>query len=506
MNISKILDENISYLENAFLDCADVIKRKFPVGEENPINCYVIYIDNMTNKSDIETCIMRGLIWQLHKYDSKLLSSKDKIFDDFKNSGIITADIKEATQLEDATLSVMSGDTVLFIDGVDKVMVVSTKGWDNRGVPEAKTEAVVFGSKEAFSENIRTNTVLIRRRIRDVNLKVKQLVVGKRSKTDIALMYLDDIVRKEILEEVMEKINAIDIDAILDIGYIEQFIEDSDASPFPQLETTERPDKAASAILEGRIAIVVDNSPFVLIVPSTMNVFFQSSEDYYQKWQIMSFTRILRYIAGFLSISLPGLYIATAVYHPSMLPMDLTFKIAGSRANVPFPAVIEILIMDIAFELLKEAGVRLPGAIGSTIGIVGGIIIGQSAVDAGLVSPIVVIVIALTGICSFTIPNVALVSGFRLSKYLLIFTSACFGLFGFWIGILILLIHLASLKSFGIPYLFPFVSGEINNFRDMKDSIIRFPLCKMKYRPIFASPKADIRFNKSKLVNQKKRE
>ena len=296
--------------------------------------------------------------------------------------------------------------------------------------------------------------------------------------------------RPHILETVKDRIADINIDAVLESGYIEQLIEENWSSPFPQAQSTERPDKVAAAILEGRIAIVLDNTPFVLIVPATLDTFFQSPDDYYQRFELASMLRILRFVAGFLALAISGLYIATAVFHPSMIPTSLMLKMASARMNVPFPIVVEILIMEAAFELLKEAGIRLPAPIGSTIGIVGGLIVGQAAVEAGIVSPIAVIVVAFGGICSFVLPSISLVNAFRMLKFLLIFLSAGFGFVGFWIGILLISIHLASLKSFDIPYMFPFVSGEVNNYSDFKDSIFRVPIFKMRKRPIFCNPDA----------------
>jgi spore germination protein len=380
----------------------------------------------------------------------------------------------------------MSGDTALFIGNEKKVLVVASRGFASRGVPTAETEIVVQGSKEAFSESLRTNTMLLRRRIRDTSMIVAQQQIGKRTKTDIALVYIKDLVRPTVLETVTNRLNRINTDTILDIGYLEQFIEDDYKSPFPQCQITERPDKVASAILEGRIAIIADNSPFVMIVPCLINCFFQSPEDYYGRFEIMSLSRILRYFAAIVAVVLPGLYLAIALYSPNMIPTELLYTMTAARANVPFPAIVEILIMDIAFERLRDAGIRLPSAIGSTIGVVGGIIIGQAAVEAGLVSPIVVIIVALTAICGFTLPSISLTAGIRLSKYLLIAGAAFLGLFGFWLGVIFILIHLASLKSFGFAYLFPFVSSDVNEYSDLKDSVIRLPLFMMGKKAVFA--------------------
>lgn len=498
MKINKNLDENIKYLNELFSDCGDIVKRKFPLGYNKNVWLYVIYVDVMTDRDLIDNAIMNSLMMEVRKTPPPFEDIKNDIYNALKDGGLTTADFKETDNMTNAVDEMLGGNTLLFIDGFSEAFVVSTKGFPRRSVSESDTEVVVQGSKEAFTETIRVNTVLIRRRIRDSGLKVKQMKIGRRSKTDVAIMYIKDIVRDEILQEAEKRLEMIDIDAVLDSGYIEQFIEDDWISPFPQIQMTERPDKAASAILEGRVVIVVDNTPFVLMIPAVFASFYQSAEDYYQRWEIMSFVRVLRYIAGFLAVSLPGLYIATAVYHPSMIPMELIFKMSQARRTVPIPAVMEILLMELAFETLREAGIRLPAAVGSTLGIVGGIIIGQAAVEAGLVSPLVVIIISMTGICSFAIPNIALVSGYRLTKYLIIFLSSILGFFGFWLGMLIMLIHLVTLKSFGIPYLFPFTSLADENDSALKDTFLRFPIFTMRKRPIFANPKQKTRMAKTK--------
>lgn len=480
--ISKDLEKNITIIENAFQNCGDIVKRRFFVGEKKDIAVYMIYTDNIVDGGAIEESILTNIMNRC-RIDGK----KEGMLKRLNEQVIAIGEMNEVKTFQEIFDAVLLGDTILLMDGNDIALQASTKGFPSRGVNEAKTEVVVQGPKDAFTEIGATNIVLIRRRIRDTKLKVKRTKVGKRSKTDVAILYMEDIVRKEILQEVEYKINQIDIDVILDSGYIDQLLENRWLSPFPQLQMTERPDKAASALLEGRVVIVIDNTPFVVIAPATLNMFFQAAEDYYDRWEIMSFIRLIRYCAGFLAVALPGLYIALTVFHPSMLPTNLALKIAETRQNIPFPAVGEILIMELAFELLREAGIRLPSPVSSTIGIVGGIIIGQAAVEAGIVSPSVVIVSALTGICTFVIPNIALVSGLRLTKYIVLIFSALLGLYGFWIALILILIHMASLKSFHIPFLYPFCSASVNHYNDLEDSIFRLPLWFMKKRPIFSN-------------------
>ena len=239
------------------------------------------------------------------------------------------------------------------------------------------------------------------------------------------------------------------------------------------------------------MVLVVDNTPFVILLPVTLNLFFQAAEDYYDRWEIMSLIRFMRYVAAFVAVALPGLYVALTVYHPELLPTSLALKIATTRQSIPFSVAVEVISMELAFELLREAGVRLPSPVSATIGIVGGIIIGSAAVDAGLVSPAVVIISALTGICSFVIPNISVVSGLRLSKYLVIFLSSALGLYGFWAGILLLVVHLAGLSSYGIPYLYPFCSASVNHYRDLEDSLFRLPLPWLKRQSIFMKKRGE---------------
>lgn len=471
--LSKMLDKNVEIVNFAFEDWGDIVKRRLFIGENKDREIFICYIDDMANRTLIEGSVLKGLMLGI-----RLTDTSDDSISSLLDGGVTTADIKYSDNIREAIDEVMAGNSMLLIDGYDKAIIISTKGFPKRGVDKPENEIAVQGPKEAFAESIRINTVLIRRRIRDINLKCKQMKIGRRSKTDVAVMYLKGTVREDILTELIDRLEKIDIDAVLDSGYIEQYIEDNKSSPFPLVQLTERPDKAAAEILEGRIAVVVDNSPFVMLVPVVLASFYQASEDYYQRWEIMSFVRLIRYLAGFFAFSLPGLYIAVTLYQPSMIAGALAFKLAGARATVPIPTIAEVIFMELAFEALREAGIRLPSSIGSTLGIVGGIIIGQAAVEAGLVSPMVVIIVALTGICSFAIPNISLVSAYRLIKYLLIVLSSALGLFGWFLGIILVFAHLCSLKSFGIPYIYPFAASK--GIGELRDGLIRVPLNKMK--------------------------
>lgn len=480
MQLTKSLEQNKAAISEALRDCGDVVQREFRVGGGGRL--VMLYADNFVDLEAIRESILETVMLDYQNEQPK------GILEALLEEAIAISEVKKITTVDEICDAVFWGDTVLLMDGNDFALQATTKQFPNRGISKAETEVVVQGPKDAFMEVMAFNIVLTRRRIRDPKLKLKRKKAGKRTKTDIALMYMEDLVRPEVLAQVEKQLDDMNIDGFLDSGSVEQLLERRQYSPFPQLQMTERPDKTASALLEGRVVLLADNTPYAILLPATLNTFFQAAEDYYDRWEIMSFIRVIRYAAAFFAVTLPGLYIAFAVYHPQLMPTALALKVASTRGAIPFSVIGEVLIMELAFELLREAGIRLPSPVSSTIGIVGGIIIGSAAVEAGIVSPVVVIVAALTGICTFVIPNVSIVSGLRISKYLVIAMAAVFGMFGVWAALLLLLGHLSSLTSYGIPYLYPYCSSSVNDDRDWEDSIFRLPLSQRKGRPIFAKP------------------
>jgi spore germination protein len=470
------IDLNVKYISGAFEGCGDVVSRKFKTGGNW---AYLCYLDNMADKNVLERSVMARLM--------KRPPSGD-LFTSALEGVISTADARAEEDADACVAAVMSGEAALLLDNSDKAIIIAAKAAPNRGVGTAENEVVVFGPKDAFTETLRFNTVMIRRRVRDPGLKVTQMKAGRRSKTDIAVMYIDGIARRDIADEAIRRIKAIDIDAVPDAAFLSQLIEDDEYSPFPQILITERPDRAAASLMDGRVVIAADNSPACLVLPATAASFFASPEDYYQKPDIMSFTRVLRYIAALIAAGLPGLYIAATLFHPDIVPFAWALKMAAAQREVPFPTVIEVLVMEFAFELLREAGVRLPHPVGGAIGIVGGLIVGQAAVEAGIVSPVVVIVTALTGIAGFAVPGYQLGASLRLVKYIAILASAFLGLFGFWASLLFTGVHLASLSSFGVPYMYPIAASGIGGYGEMGDSILRFPIKWLRRRPFSARP------------------
>lgn len=490
IKISKELCKNKDYLEKRFEHCSDVVSRLLYIGGGS-YAVYMVYMDSMVNRDLLEGQILKSLMF------SRVNMPESAPLKYIKDFCISTADAKMINDMEAAVTEALSGNTLIFGENEDDVLIINTKNFPSRGVSQAESEVTIRGPKDSFTESLRVNTVLIRRRIRDTRLKSEALKIGVRTKTDVALMYMEDLVRGDVLSEIKQRLESFMIDGVLDSGMIEQFTEKKWYSPFPQFQSTERPDKAASAILEGRVVLVVDNSPMVLLMPTTLNCFFQASDDYYNRWGIVCFTRFLRYAAALIAMLFPGLYIAVANFHPEIFPTSLALSFTASRQGVPFPLAVEIIIMELAFEVLREAGIRLPGPMGSTLGIVGGLIIGQAAVDANIVSPVVVIVVALTALAAFTIPNEGFASAFRLVKFFIILASAFFGILGFVMGTLAVLIHLCSLTSFGIPYMMPFVDSSVCPKEDYKDSAVRFPLFTMKDRPVFTRENARQRLRRT---------
>lgn len=494
--ILKDIERNLGAIEELFKDCYDLVIRRLEVGDVYRVKMAIVYIDGLADKDHISEYTIGALLSEEEAKSFSLQGFKSKLIDVIYKEILYSAELKEEHHMEKIIDTILSGDTILFIDGMEQAIIVGSKGWPTRGINEPETETVVRGPREGFNEVLKVNTTLIRRRVKDTNLKITIKKVGKRSKTDVAVVYMDDIVDKRILQEVNERIRSIDIDAIQDSSMLENLIEDNYLSAFPQIENTERPDSVAAAICEGRIAIIVDNSPFALIVPATIGTLFQSSEDYYNRWTEAQILRSLRIVAFFLCVLSPALYISIISYHPGILPTKLTYYLAASRINVPFPSVVETLLMEVTIELIRESGTRISGPIGTTIGIVGGLIIGQAAVEAGIVSPILIIIVAVTTISSFAIPSYEFASGLRVWRFLLIILAAILGLYGVMLGLIILITHLIKLNSFGVPFTSPY-SGLGIDSGELKDTLFKAPIQTLEERPTFTNPRNKVRMRRT---------
>ena len=504
--VSANLKENIDYISKCFERCADVVQKQIFINQgQYPI--YVVYMDSMIDSDLVENNILKTLVFYFEKNqvcpkvntkggtEKEIEAEKqENLLSYIEQHAMLTANVSMVSGFDSIITYIMAGKTAIFGAACDKALMIDGKGYPKRGVDEAQSEVSVRGAKDSFNESLRTNTILIRRRIRDTKLKTEQIKIGRRTQTDIAIMYMDDLVRPEILDEILKELKSFEVDGMFDSGSLEQYMGRRWYSPFPVFQATQRPDKASSALLEGRVVLVVDNSPTVIMAPATLNCFFQASDDYYYRWGIASFTRCLRYVAALIAMGFPGFYVAVATFHPEIFPTSLLLTVAASRRGVPFPLVVEIILMELAFELLREAGIRLPGPMGSALSIVGGLIVGQAAVDANIVSPVVVIVVALTALASFAVTNDNFASAFRLLKFGLIVVGAVAGLPGFVLGLLVILTHLASLESYGIPYLSPYALSSVEPAEEFKDSILRLPLFMMRRRPVFTRAGARVRY------------
>lgn len=486
--IQKKLDENMKTIKEIFIDCDDVVYREFKVGVKQNFSLAIIFIDGLIDQDMVSDFALRPLLEASRYLEPNPITIKDNLYNLIKDGNISASEIKEAETIDEALEAILVGETALLIDGYKKIIILSSRGWEKRSIDEPQTETLIRGPRDGFTENLKTNTVLIRRRIKDPSLKIKMIQVGKRTRTDVAVLYVDDIVNEDLLNEVKKRLEDIEVDSVLDSAILEELIEDNYISPFPQTENTERPDSVSASLLEGRIALIVDNTPFVLILPATLGTLMQSSEDYYTRWTIASIARIIRYIAGFVAVLAPGLYIAITAFHPGLLPTRLAFYLASTRINVPFPAVVEAFSMELTIEFLREAGTRLSGPIGTTIGIVGGLIIGQAAVEAGIVSPLMIIIVAVTTVASFTLPSYEFAAGLRFYRFVIMICTSLLGLYGIMLGLIFMGTHLVKLNSYGIPFTTPF-SGIGMATGDLKDIIVRLPIIRLKYRPDFTFPK-----------------
>ena len=489
--ISLNIEENEKAVRQAFSDCDDLKVRKLSIGKNGKVRGFVCYIEvnagnNMVNVLGRMIAYLEGL-------------PDEQIAEAVAGNAFALSDATPYEYMEDAVLGILIGDSVLFVDGVARALKIPDQGYPKMGVSKSEAEKVIRGSDESFTESEKANTALIRKRIRNTQLKVKEFQVGVRSFTNVAIVYMEGLAEPKLVQEIHKRLTDYDIDGVMDSGVMEQLAEESWLSPFPQFQSTRRPDRAAMEVLNGKVVVLVDNSPVALLLPTDINSFLKTTDDYYNRFHMATFARLIRYVAAFFALTLPGLYLAVTNFHTQILPTPLLMSFWQARSGVPFPAALEVLLMELSFELIREAGVRLPGTMGNTIGIVGGLIIGQAAVEANLVSPIVVIVVAFTALCSFAIPNEEFAFSFRILKFLLIALSAWFGFFGFLIGLFLVLVHLASLKSFGVPYLSPYVGAQLNGYQDEKDSFVRFPLRMLWKRPIYANP-----HNRTKLKKREK--
>ncbi|QNK57760.1 spore germination protein [Paenibacillus sp. PAMC21692] len=460
---------------------SDLCSREFRMAKLN-VRATLFFVTGMQNDRVLDLQLMEFLMFEA---GADVYAEPERLQDQLPFNNLL-----EAPSLDSFNRSVLFGYTGLLIEGQPSGLLIECPDGTNRAVQEPLSEALLRGPRLSFTEMLSVNTSMLRRQGLSDQLEIKTFRVGTRLQKDLALAYIKDIVNPDLLEEVKARIQKMDFDFIAESGYIEELIEDNYLSPFQQLQNTERPDRVIAAMLEGRIAILLDGTPFVLLAPATFSMLLQSPEDYYERWLPSSLLRMLRFAAAFMALMAPSLYISFISFHPGLIPTELALSIIETRLGVPFPSLIEVLILEVSIEILREAGIRLPKPVGPAMGIVGGLIIGDAAVQAGLVSPFLVIVVAVTAISSFSIPTYSAGITLRLLRFVGMIFAAFLGMFGTILFFLLLCSHLTKLKSFGVPYLTP-----VSPFRprDWKDLFFRAPRALMKRRPAMMKTQDDKR-------------
>lgn len=468
-NIFSNYNDNLEYMKikyNSLIN-ADVNIREFTLYAKNKAyKAFLVYFDGMINTGDINDFILKPLMF---KNKDSAFETKEKISNNLKptakkstkfnledyiyNSLMPQNSVKKNDNFSDIIQGINMGNTALFVESLNMAFNIDLKGFEHRGIDKPENEIVIRGSQEAFIEVIRSNTSLLRRIINSQDLIIEETSIGKVTNTRIAICYMKNIAHNDLVAEVKYRINNLDIDYILSSGQLEKLIQDNPESLFPQMIVTERPDKAANNLLEGRVIVLVNGVPYALIMPAVLMDFLTSPEDVNLKFQYSILLRFIRIIAFVITLLLPGFYVAITAFHDELIPTELLFAMASARENVPFPIIVELIIMELSFELIREAGLRVPSPIGPTIGIVGALILGEAAVSANVVSPILIIVVAITAICSFAIPEYSLSFSLRIYRFAYIILGYMAGFLGIALGIFLNIVFLANIKSFGVSYL-----------------------------------------------------
>lgn len=471
--LQKDFQQNVHAFRSIYLDCSDVIFRSFRIWGQ--MDAMIIYIEGLTDTDLLD----RNVLSPLMKME---VNEDEPLGIDWIKNYLTISDTNKVNLVADCIESISTGRPILLLEGELYAVSFGLTKFEKRSVDEPEAEKVIRGPRGGFIESLQVNTSLLRRIIKSPAMKIKTMTIGEYSKTSVSLIYIEGIVSPPLIEEMESRLKRIKIDGVLDSEYIEEMIEDNPFSPFPQFLSTERPDVVSANLLEGRAAILTDGTPFAIIAPVSFFTMIQAPDDYYDHYIIRTLIRWLRFVFLFAALVFPALYVAITTFHQEMIPDALLISIATARENVPFPAFVEVLLMELMLEALREAGVRLPNQLGSAVSIVGALVIGQASVQAGLVSAPMVIVVATTGIASFMVPRYMFGYSIRMLRFPLILLASVSGLLGIMLGILAIVIHLCGLRSFGAPYLGPLAPLKKS---DLKDVLWRAPLWKMDTRPRF---------------------
>lgn len=443
--LGSSLKENLALLRARLRQSADLGEEQLDWGAGT--RATLLFMIGLVDMARIQM----GIVRPIQSWDGPVPDSLERVAAQVTESPASTV----TPQVEKALDLLLRGYALLLVDGREGALLLPVQGGEARPPEEPDNEPSVRGPRDGLVESLITNRALLRRRIRNASLRFEAVILGSESKTMVNLVFLDGAAPQELLGEVRRRIKAIRTDGLLDAGMLEEMVEDNPWSPFPQVLATGRPDRASAALLSGRVVLLVDQSPLALIVPAVFWDFLHVPEDYYERWWAASFIRLLRVTGIFLSLTLPAMWILMVAFHQEMLPTPLALSVAGGREQVPMPVLVETLLMEVTFEFLREAGIRLPRGVGQTVSIVGALVIGQAAVQAGLVSPANVIVVSMTGLASFVSPSYSMAYSFRLLRFALLLVSGAFGLLGFGLVLVLILMHLVAMKSFGVDFLSP---------------------------------------------------
>jgi spore germination protein KA/spore germination protein len=471
--IAFYISENKKQIEKLFLNCDDIEFHEYRFGPDLANKALTVYCNTLIQDEKLN--YLKSLLQDLvpHEVGPAREITVEQLKDFIFKKGVSAQTVELLEDFEKVSEKVLQGHVIIFIDTWNKALSFSAITIESRAVTEPTSEGVVQGPHEGTVENLKKNIGLLRSRLQSPKFKIITLHIGKETKTEIAYGYLEGSVDAEVLKEFENRISNLKDKDVLETSYIEELLEDSTYSPFPQYRYTERPDVAVPALLDGKIIVMVQGTGSILICPALYLELFQSVEDYYQRTIISTMIRLMRFIAVIISLTLPSIYIALSTFHPEMIPTVLLLAVLNTREGIPFPALLEALIMVFFFELMREAGVRMPRPVGQAVSIVGALIIGEAAIQAGIASPIMVVVVALTGISSFAIPQYNLAIAYRILQYPLMILAATLGGFGVMVGLLLILLHLTTIRSLGAPYLAPFAPLRPHR---LGDAFIRLPL------------------------------
>ncbi len=487
--LSPVLHVVVDRVKTLLGNPMDLIIREFEFELEHKVTATLLFLEEMNDSQVLNEFILSPLM-SLSSDKQSSPVPVDHALHYIKQNALALGRVLDVETEDELVEALLAGLSVLLVEGNTKGLKLGTNGGKVRGIEEPTSEVVIRGPKDSFTESIKTNISLIRRRVRSKDIRIEKFKIGEVTHTDVAVVYLENIADPLLIQEIKERIEEVKTDGLLESGQLEEFIQDETVTVFPQFLNTERPDVVIGNLLEGRVGIIINGTPFVLIAPAQFIQFFQSSEDYYMRYDISTFLRLLRFSVFIISLIAPSIYIALTTFHQAMIPTTLLFGIAAQREGVPFPAIAEALVMEITFEILREAGIRMPRAVGVAVSIVGALVLGQAAVQAGLVSPAMVIVVGITAVASFAIPSFAVATSARLLRFPLMLISSVFGFYGLTLALIVIIAHLSSLRSFGYPYLSPFAPLQT---QDLKDSLFRFPITKLFKRPEKLSKKNQTR-------------